>query len=101
MRAKDGGTLLDKFLATSVRSDKDSRMADTCYEAELPLLMAAWNCDNEMIDMLVDKFNASIESKNTKGDNVFHSLIRVSEISIMVMSSRFKTAVVVGLTDVE
>ena len=51
-------------------------MADTCYEAELALSMAAWNCDVDTVEILL-KHGASVEAVNNKGDNVFHSLIQV------------------------
>ena len=51
-------------------------MADTCYEAELALSMAAWNCDVDTVEILL-KHGASVEAVKNKGDNVFHSLIQV------------------------
>lgn len=72
-----GKALVLKFLETSVESDKDKEMANTCYEAELPLSMAAWNGDKETVTTLIE-YGALLEWKNFKGDNIFHSLIRVS-----------------------
>ena len=53
-----------------------STLANTCYEAELPLSMAAWNCDYATVDTLLE-FGASIAAKNCQGDNIFHGLIKV------------------------
>ena len=65
------------FLKESVESEKDKEMANTCYEAELPLSMAAWNGDKETVTTLIE-YGALLEWRNSKGDNIFHSLIRVS-----------------------
>ena len=68
---------ISDLLKTPVESDKDKEMANTCYEAELPLSMAAWNGDKETVATLI-KYGASLEWRNNKDDNIFHSLIRVS-----------------------
>ena len=59
-----------------LESSNVPEMADTCYEAELALSMAAWNCDIDTVEILL-KHGASVEAVNNKGDNVFHSLIQV------------------------
>ena len=67
----------EKFVHIKVVLENDREaMNDTCYEAELPLSMAAWNGDISTVQVLLD-FDASIEAQNSQGDNVFHSLIRV------------------------
>ena len=78
--ADQSNTSLDKILHLPVHSQKYAEMAstlaNTCYEAELPLSMAAWNCDYATVDTLLE-FGASIAAKNCQGDNIFHSLIKV------------------------
>ncbi|XP_067936465.1 transient receptor potential cation channel subfamily V member 3-like [Watersipora subatra] len=49
---------------------------DGCLKVELPLSMAAWNGDEEMIDLLL-KNGASIKGINSYGQNVFHSLVQM------------------------
>ena len=82
--ADQSNTLLDKILHLPVHSQKYAEMAstlaNTCYEAELPLSMAAWNCDYATVDTLLE-FGASIAAKNCQGDNIFHSLIKVGPMT--------------------
>ncbi|XP_067936859.1 transient receptor potential cation channel subfamily V member 3-like [Watersipora subatra] len=49
---------------------------DGCLKVELPLSMAAWNGDEEMIDLLL-KNGASMKRTNSYGQNVFHSLVQM------------------------
>ena len=41
----DGGVLQERILHIPLESSNVPEMAGTCYEAELALSMAAWNCD--------------------------------------------------------
>lgn len=75
---KSGEMVLQTFLHEPLISKSDSAYEDTCMEAEIPLSMAAWNCDLAMVNMLL-KYNAYIEAKNSKGDNVFHTLVKVRQ----------------------
>lgn len=79
---KNGEILLEQYLHQPLDSKRDPNMEQTCYEAELPLSMAAWNCDIQTIDVLLE-FGASIGEKNDKQDNVFHSLIKVHVFTIL------------------
>ena len=76
-RVANGEILVNQYLHLCLVSASDPEMEDTCYEAELPLSMAAWNCDIETLEVLLE-FGASVAEKNTKDENVFHSLIEVS-----------------------
>lgn len=72
----NGDILSNQYLHLCLDSSADPEMVDTCYEAELPLSMAAWNCDIDTLDVLLN-FGASVAEKNNKHENVFHSLIEV------------------------
>ena len=81
----------EKFVHMKVVSENDREaMNDTCYEAELPLSMAAWNGDISTVQVLLD-FDASIEAQNSQGDNVFHSLIRVIHVHFCQIKCLFLT----------
>ena len=60
-------------------SSEKVKCDDTCYEAEIPLSMAAWNCDIDTLELLIDE-GATLNSLNSKDENVLHSLIEVQEI---------------------
>jgi len=59
-----------------LESKKGPELKDTCLEAELPLSIAAWNADLNMLEMLFKK-GALMGTVNYHGDNVFHSLVAV------------------------
>ena len=60
-------------------SSEKVKWDDTCYEAEITLSMAAWNCDIDTLELLINE-GATLNSLNSKEENVLHSLIEVQEI---------------------
>lgn len=65
-------------MPTSMSPEKN-KWDDTCYESEIPLSMAAWNCDIATLEVLIDE-GADLTIKNSKKENVLHSLVEVLEI---------------------
>lgn len=58
-------------------SSKDDEWENTCNEAELPLSIAAWNADGDMIKLLMGKDIDLAGYQNSKGQTAFHTLVEV------------------------
>lgn len=66
-----------QYIHTPLESENDNSLVDTCMEAELPLSIAAWNGDIDMMKLLVNN-GCWLSKQNHQGDNVFHTIVRVS-----------------------
>ena len=68
--------VLENILSASATG---SRFENTVMLGELPLIVAALTLNVKLFDKLVE-YGAKIDSKNSKGDNVCHSLIRYANL---------------------
>ena len=71
--------LLCKGAKPTPKSPEKDKWDDTCYESEIPLSMAAWNCDIATLKVLIDE-GATLTTQNSKKENVLHSLVEVLQI---------------------
>lgn len=74
---EEGEQIFMQYIHSPLQAQSDVSLTDTCMEAELPLSIAAWNGDVQMINLLLDN-GCSMSTQNYKGDNVFHTIVRVS-----------------------